>query len=51
MIQIAPQMRILVATEPVAFPRKLIASHPTLSRRALPAKVCEAWNWVQPNGQ
>ena len=35
----------------VAFIRQLIASHPTLSRRALSQKLCEAWNWVQPNGQ
>lgn len=33
-----------------AFIRKLIAEHPTLSRRALSKKLCEAWNWVQPNG-
>ena len=31
--------------------REIIASHPALSRRALSKKVCEAWNWVQPNGQ
>jgi len=30
--------------------RDLIARHPGLSRRALSAKLCEAWNWVQPNG-
>ena len=35
----------------VAFLRELIAQNPTLSRRALSAKACEAWNWVQPNGQ
>lgn len=35
----------------VGFMRELIAQNPTLSRRALSAKVCEAWNWVQPNGQ
>ena len=34
----------------VAFMRELIAEHPTLSRRALSQKLCEAWNWVQPNG-
>ena len=22
-----------------------------MSRRRLSAKLCEAWNWVQPNGQ
>ena len=33
------------------FLRELIAQNPSLSRRALSARVCEAWNWVQPNGQ
>ena len=31
--------------------RQLIATHPGLSRRGLSAKLCQAWNWVQPNGQ
>jgi len=31
--------------------RQLIAENPGLSRRRLSVKVCEAWNWVQPNGQ
>ena len=35
----------------VLFLRELIASNPSLSRRALSTKVCQAWNWVQPNGQ
>jgi hypothetical protein len=35
----------------VAFLRELIAQSPGLSRRRLSVKVCEAWNWVQPNGQ
>jgi hypothetical protein len=34
----------------VVFIRDLIAAHPTASRRALSQKLCEAWNWVQPNG-
>lgn len=34
----------------VAFIRQLIADHPDLSRRRLSARLCEAWNWVQPNG-
>ena len=34
----------------VAFIDKLITEHPTASRRALSKKLCEAWNWVQPNG-
>ena len=35
----------------VVFLRDLIAQNPTLSRRALSIKVCQEWNWVQPNGQ
>jgi Druantia protein DruA len=31
--------------------RQLIAQNPGLSRRQLSRKLCEAWNWVQPNGQ
>ncbi len=31
--------------------RQLIATHPGLSRRRLSARLCHAWNWVQPNGQ
>jgi hypothetical protein len=34
----------------VAFIRQLIAEHPRLSRRRLSEKLCQAWNWVQPNG-
>jgi hypothetical protein len=30
--------------------RALIAAHPGLSRRRLSARLCEAWNWRQPNG-
>jgi len=35
----------------VVFLRELIAQNPALSRRRLSVKVCEAWQWVQPNGQ
>ena len=31
--------------------RALIEDKPTASRRELSRKLCEAWNWVQPNGQ
>lgn len=31
--------------------REVIAANPGLSRRRLSVKVCQAWNWVQPNGQ
>ena len=34
----------------VAFLRRVIAAYPQDSRRALSKRVCEAWNWVQPNG-
>jgi hypothetical protein len=30
--------------------RTLIEEHPTASRRELSRKVCQVWNWVQPNG-
>jgi len=30
--------------------RGLIKDNPTASRRELSRKLCEAWNWVQPNG-
>jgi hypothetical protein len=41
----------VVTDADAAFIRQLIDSHPSLSRRALSQKLCEAWNWVQPNGQ
>jgi hypothetical protein len=41
--------RVVTDTD-VAFIRKLIAENPKLSRRALSKKLCEAWNWRQPNG-
>jgi hypothetical protein len=42
--------RKVSATE-IEFIRQLIAAHRALSRRRLSAKLCEAWNWVQPNGR
>ena len=39
-----------VTESDVAFIRKLVGEHPTASRRALSKQLCEAWNWVQPNG-
>jgi hypothetical protein len=33
------------------FIRQLLAAHPQASRRQLSALLCQAWNWVQPNGQ
>lgn len=40
----------MITPEDIEFIRKLIASHPQASRRALSAKLCEAWNWRQSNG-
>lgn len=39
-----------VTASEAAFIRELIAKHPDASRRALSKQLCEAWNWVQPNG-
>lgn len=41
----------LIREADVAFLRALVAQHPELSRRRLSVKVCEAWQWFQPNGQ
>lgn len=35
----------------IEFVRRLIRENPSVSRRALSAKVCEAWDWRQANGQ
>ena len=35
----------------VQFIKQLIAQYPGLSRRKLSTKLCQAWNWVQANGQ
>jgi Domain of unknown function (DUF4338) len=37
-------------TEDVLYIRTLIATHPGESRRRLSQKLCEAWEWKQPNG-
>lgn len=34
----------------LVFMRQLIDQNPGLHRRALSKKLCQAWNWVQPNG-
>lgn len=40
-----------VSPADVALIRELIASQPGLTRRALLSlRLCQAWNWVQPNG-
>jgi hypothetical protein len=40
-----------VSAAEIAGIRALIAAHPGCSRWRLSFKLCEAWNWVQPNGQ
>jgi len=40
-----------VSDAEVAFIEELIRAHPGASRRALSKKLCEAWDWVQPNGE
>ena len=40
-----------VTDRDVAFIRELIDAHPEASRRSLSKLLCEAWGWVQPNGQ
>jgi len=40
-----------VSQEDVAFIGSLIAKNPGDSRRKLSRKLCEAWNWVQANGE
>jgi len=49
-VQFTHRGRVLSA-EDVTFIRALIAAHPEASRRALSKKLCQAWGWVQPNGQ
>jgi hypothetical protein len=39
-----------VTAADITFIRQLIAAHPQASRRALSQRLCEAWNWRQPNG-
>ncbi|HKV82326.1 MAG TPA: DUF4338 domain-containing protein [Candidatus Sulfotelmatobacter sp.] len=39
-----------IQTEHILYIRDLIAEHPHHSRRSLSRKVCEAWQWRQPNG-
>ena len=40
----------VITDSDVGFIRELITNHPGASRRALSKKLCEAWNWTQPNG-
>jgi hypothetical protein len=50
MIQLLKYRGRDVTDADAAFLRELIACHPKASRRALSHLVCQAWNWVQPNG-
>lgn len=40
----------VVTPEEILFLRRFIAQHAELSRRKLSEKLCEAWDWKQPNG-
>ena len=40
----------IVTDEDIAFIRRLIAENPTANRNSLSKKLCEAWDWRQPNG-
>jgi hypothetical protein len=40
----------VITADDLVFIRRLIAEHPGSSRRDLSKKLCQAWNWVQPNG-
>lgn len=40
----------IITDDDLVFIRRLIAENPRCSRRRLSEKLCEAWNWVQPNG-
>jgi Domain of unknown function (DUF4338) len=39
-----------VTAEDIVFIRQVIAANPSLSRRKLSTKLCEAWDWKQANG-
>ena len=40
----------IITSDDIAFIQQLIDVNPGLSRRKLSAKLCEAWDWRQPNG-
>jgi hypothetical protein len=39
-----------ISAEDILYIRELVAAHPGESRRTLSRKLCEAWQWQQPNG-
>jgi len=47
--KLAYRHRLITAAD-VAFIQQLMVAHPTASRRELSKLLCQAWNWVQPNG-
>src|ERR1700689_2375762 len=40
----------VVTADDILFLRQFMAENPSLSRRKLSAKLCEAWQWKQANG-
>ena len=40
----------VITTEDILYIQDLIAAHPQETRRTLSKKLCEAWQWRQPNG-
>src|SRR5690242_21344807 len=40
----------VITQKDILYIRELIAAHPRESRRRLSQKLCEAWQWKQPNG-
>jgi hypothetical protein len=39
-----------ISTEDILYIREMIAAHPRETRRTLSKRLCEAWQWKQPNG-
>lgn len=40
----------MIRAEDIVYIRELIAAEPTASRRTLSKRLCETWQWRQPNG-
>ena len=40
----------VIRAEDIVYIRELIAAEPTASRRTLSKRLCETWQWRQPNG-
>ncbi len=49
MVELKYRGRVLT-TEDILYIRELIAAHPGETRRRLSQKLCQAWQWKQPNG-